>query len=145
MLQQRIDWLHHPGVSQRNMRHALLGRWMATQVIRVGYYWPTLKIDHVNFVKKMQSMSKTWKLDPSTSRGAIFPYSLVAFYYLGNGYPWRFPHGLWANEILVSSYWLLHQVSRGQTFGNNYCSEYPEIPLEKYHHTLWHSMCHDNR
>jgi len=144
MPQQRTCRLCHLGAPQRNKRHALWGKINGNTSDKSWVLLAKLEDKLHKFCKKMQSMSKTRKLDPSADRRVTSLYFFVALCYLGNEYPQTFPHGPWAKKIFTTSCWLLHQVGRGRTFGNNYCSECSKVPLKKFPHMLRHFMCHHN-
>jgi len=103
---------------------------MTTRILRAGYFWPNMEADCQDFVKKLQTMPKTWQPHSPETRTAPFYTIPMALRKVGDGHPRPLLPRQRPSKVLDSSRRLLHQVDRGQTTNHHHSPESPTICLE---------------
>ncbi|XP_020208945.1 uncharacterized protein LOC109793890 [Cajanus cajan] len=102
-------------------------RTMAAEVLRAGYYWPTLKGDCVEFVKKLHTMPKAREPHPRLGRGITQHHLPMAFCFVGHRRTWTVPYGKGAGQVSPRRGGLLHKVDRGRISHLHLCRQLPEL------------------
>ena len=101
----------HRGICGMHSR----ARSLVTKVLRTGYYWPTMRKDCTEYVKKCEKVSNFWHHLSLTCRGTAQHNGTMALCCIGSRHTQPFPTTKRASAISPSRNKPIHQMDRGRT------------------------------
>ena len=91
------------------------GQSLAYKALRQGYFWPTMKINAMDFVRKCDKCQKFSNIPRSHPRKAHIYNLTITFHSLGDRPDWPDAYGTSSVQVCNGHSRLLHQVGGGHT------------------------------